>query len=364
MENEGKIATRKDLPPALFRDYNSPVATWREFMAIQPYDWQYAGWSACWNYGAQVAIRTCNEAGKSGYFVPVLASAWAVGFPGGMCVITSSSEDQLGEQLWPVLKLIANKKKWRTYGTTVELPSVDGVLPGSKIICRVTKEGERFEGYHSKLYPDKDDVERFCPLMTIFDEAKSIKQTIFDAGERCNPAVELYISTTGDDSGNFHDACMSEDWVTGYEWQGKYYKFAIPWEQCPHLYEDPITYKRKMALINRLGRDHPFIVSNLYAGFFRSGTYQVFTDADIRAAQDAMSQNRPHIGKSKRAWCDFSGGGDELTFGVRNGNYIHPIVGWNRSGHVAPSDEADAYIRLFKQFELNSQQIYGDNGGM
>jgi len=362
---KGRIADdRKDLAPALFRAYNSPIATWDDFTSIQPYDWQFALWDACWQYGSQVAMRTCNEAGKSSYTVPVLAAAWAAGFPGGMCVITSNSEDQIKQQLWPSLKAIARRKGWRTAGMTVEAPSVDGVLPGSVIICRVTKEGERFEGYHNKLYPDKEGLERFCPLLMIYDEAKSISEDIFLAGERCNPAAELRISTTGDDSGDFHDSCMSPEWITSNKWNDKDYDFVITWEMCPHLYKDQMTYRRKMSLINRLGRTHPFVMSNLYAEFFRSGTHMVFSEADIAAALRAMNEDRPKIGRHKKAFCDFSGGGDELTFGMREGNYVHSIVAWNRSSETSPSVEAEKYVRLFKEHELHSNEISGDNGGL
>jgi len=309
-------------------------------------------------------MRTCNEAGKSAYTVPILACAWAAGFPASQCVITSSSDDQLQEQLWPVLKSIANQKGWRTSGTTIELPSVDGVLPGSKIICRVTKEGGRFEGYHNRVYPDAEGNERFCPLMMIYDEAKTIKAEIFEAGERCNAAVNLRISTVGDDSGDFYDSCMSEDWITGGNWQEEWFDFVITWEMCPHLFNDPLTYRRKMKLIKDKGRNHPFVMSNLFAEFFRSGSHKVFTEADINAALRAMSEPRQKVGRQKKAFCDFSGGGDKLTFGHREGNYIAPIVAWNREGHVAPSEEGKKYSRLIKLASISDDELFGDNGGL
>ena len=363
-DNKGRIATRDDLPPALFRDYNSPVATWREFLPIEPYPWQYALWSACWVYGAEVSMATCNEAGKSAYTVPVLAAAWAAGFPGSQAVITSSSDDQLQEQLWPSLKLIASKRGWKTAGTTVTLPSVDGVLPGSKIICRVTKEGGRFEGYHNRVYPDAEGNPRFCPLLMIFDEAKTIKPPIFLAGERCNAAVSLYISTTGDNTGDFHDSFDDENRVTGAEWQDEWFDFYITWEMCPHLYKDPLTFKKKTALIKKMGRNHPFIKSNLFAEFIEGGTHKVFSEADISAALRAMNEPRQKIGRNRKGFCDFSGGGDELTFGYREGNWIDEIMAWNREGHVAPSDEGKKYARLFKQKGLSSDELFGDNGGL
>jgi hypothetical protein len=125
-----------------------------------------------------------------------------------------------------------------------------------------------------------------------------------------------------------------------------------------------MTYDRKMKLINKLGRYSPFVMSNLYGEFFRSSNYAVFTDADINAAISCMSLDKPRIGRAKRAYCDFSGGGDELTFGMREGNYIHPIVAWTRDDHVAPSVEGLKYCKLFKEKELHSGEIYGDNGGL
>jgi len=357
--------------PIEFSMENSPVIQARLWAPVmQAYPWQNAVFDACWRPGAQVACRTCNESGKSSFEVPVLSLSFAAAFPGSQTVITSASEDQIKEQLWPAIRAMAvTRKGWIVTSNKITAPSIDGIIPGSTIIIRVTKQGSRFEGYHVRKYTAADGREVFGPLMIISDEGKSVHPEIYEAIERCNPTVELRISTTGEDSGDFYDSCMNTDglWTTGWDWNGEHHDFVIPWTKCPHLLFGK-TYERKKALLAKLGQDHPTVCSILLAEFFRAGTRMVFQDTDMTAVKHCMAGLTPRIKGHKQAFCDFSGGGDELTFQYREGNYIHPIVAWHRSGSIAPSVEADKYIMLFKQAGFSvgeaSTQIAGDNGGL
>ena len=308
-----------------------------------------------------------HNSGKSSVFVPILAAAWASAFPGSQVVITSRSIDQITEQLWPALRGIANKYKWQASADKIQLPSVDG-LPGSTIILRVTNQGDRFEGYHNRVHEDNKNNRRFCPLLMIADEAKGISEDIFLAIERCNPCVTVYVSTTGEDSGSFYESRMNASglWTTGHTFHGKHYDFEIDWLQCPHLRVGR-TRLRKEALIDRFGMNSPEVMSILLAKFFRAGEHMVFGGADIAQMRKCMSGMVPLVAGRKKGFCDFSGGGDELTFGWREGNFINPIVAWRNDTDVAPSVTADKYIRAFKAAgfdEEDARDIAGDNGGL
>jgi len=350
----------------VFSKAKSPVVQAKHYHVMKPYPWQQAVWDACWRPGANVAVATCNESGKSSFTVPILALSFAAAFPSSQVVITSKSEDQIKEQLWPAIRDMSRKfhPNWKITNDKITLPSVNG-LEGSTILIRVTKEGERFEGYHERNKTDDKGRNIFCPLLIIVDEGKSVSEEIYEAVVRCDPTVRLYISTTGEDSGSFYDACMNTEgiWTTKWKWQGETIPFVIDWEMCPHLTTGEKKRKRE-AYLRKFGPDHPFIYSFLKAKFFRSGTMMVFDEVDMQKAVEAMSGTLPQLGGERKAFCDFSGGGDELVFGVRVGNQVHPFVAWHRSGNVAPTVEAAKYIELFKRWQLRPEWIEGDNGGL
>jgi len=351
-----------------FQDWNSPIIQASQWSPLDQYPWQNAVWKACWRQGASVAVRTANGSGKSSYVVPILALSFASAFPGSQCVITSNTEAQLKQQLWPAIQQMAvplQERGWKITKELITAPSVDG-MRGSEIIMRVTKQGENFEGYHEKTgLIDNKGNKRYGPLMIIADEAKSIGHEIFEAMGRCSPDVLLYISTTGEDAGDFYDACMNVDgtWTTQEEYDGMMYEFVIDWEQCPHLQEG--FRKTKFdAMINKLGLAHPYVKSRLLAQFARGSDFQVFSDSDLQKARNAMQKHAPCVGTQQKAFCDFSGGGDELTFGYRRGNDIDPIVAWTRDSEMVPSEEAEKYVNLYKSKQLVASQIFGDNGGV
>lgn len=362
---EGMVARPADLKQLDFDMLKSPVVQSHDWGIPVPYDWQQAIWMALWQPGATVAARTCNESGKTSIVVPIAALAFAAAFPGCQVVITSASERQLEKQLMPTLEnMIRKRKGWRKSGYTIYAPSADG-LPPSEIVCFATKSGELFEGFHPRTHEDDNGNLRYCPLMIIADEAKSIKPDIFTAIERCNPTVELRISTCGEDNGGFYEACENEDgrWITGMEWKGRHIEFVIPWTDCDHLMHGH-TFERKMALLQKKGPNDPVVRSILLAEFFRGGTHMVFTEADLQAVLECMSGLIPHLPGQRRAFCDLSGGGDELTFGFREGNLVHPIIAWNADSSTPPSNTADMYIKLFRQHGLSAEEIYCDNGGL
>jgi hypothetical protein len=363
--DEGRIVKPAKIEQCLFDMSNSPVVQAPDWSPFTPYNWQQAIWMACWGVGRRVAVRTCNESGKTSCVVPMLALSWAAAFPGSQVVVTSASERQFEKQLMPTFdNMIAGREGWRKVGSTIYAPSQDG-LPPSEIVCFATKSGNTFEGFHNRVYFDADGVERYCPLLIIADEAKTIKNEIFTAIERCNPVAELRISTCGEDTGGHYDACMDERdiWTKGYEWRGRYIPFKIPWTDCPHLLQEP-SYTRKMAMLQELGPGDPIVCSILMAEFFRSGDHMVFESADLLAIQDCQSGMIPYFPGQRRAFCDISGGGDELTFGLREGNKIHPIVAWTCDPKTPPSEKAVRYVKLFNRHSLKPGEVYADNGGL
>lgn len=344
---------------------NSPVVQAPDWVPLDAYDWQKALWMACWQPGAKVSCITCNESGKSSMAVPILALSFAAAFPGCQVVITSASDRQLKKQLLPGFEnMITNRPGWSMNSEVIRGPKVDGLQ--SEIVCFVTNSPGNFEGFHEQTRVDDKGNARLCPLLMIYDEAKSIKDNMFDAGDRCRPTVQLRISSAGEDSGGFYDSRQNTKgrWTTGYEWNGRYINFEIPWTECDHLVNTKSSYDECMALLEDRGPNDPYVASRLLAKFFRSGDHMVFDEADLLAIQDGWSGAIPYFPGDRKAFCDMSGGGDEMTFGLREGNKIHPITAWTCEGNTPPSVKAARYIRLFRQHHLSPGQIYADNGGL
>ena len=362
---DAQIVKTSDIDQVLFDITNSPVVQAPDWMVLEAYDWQKAIWMACWQPGAQVSVITCNGSGKSSFTIPVLALSWASAFPGSMVVITSASERQLKKQLIPgFTDMIQGQPEWSMTGETIRAPKRDGLQ--SEILCFVTNNPDSFEGFHNQTRIDDKGNARFCPLLMIYDEGKSIKNAIYDAGGRCDPAVELRISSAGEDTGGFYDSRMNVDglWTTGYEWNGRYIDFEIPWTMCPHLLSNKLSYDRSIALLRERGERDPYVASRLLAKFYRSGDHILFDESDLLAIQDCMGGMIPHFPGQRVAFCDLSGGGDELTFGLREGNRIHPLVAWTCDSHTPPSVKAARYIKLFQMHHLKPEDIMADNGGL
>lgn len=354
-----------------YNKYNHPVAQ-RVFWGLQkPYLWQEAVWDAVWRVGSQVPVAVCNEGGKGSMLIPGLALAFANAFPGAKVVITSASSRQLEEQVAPGLKqAVARHPKWKYINGEVSAPSIDG-LPESKVIWFVTTSAERFEGFHPQTYVDNKGRTRYCPLMIIVDEAKSVKPEFFDAIHRCSPDHTVYLSSTGEDSGDFYDACANLNglWTTEWPYNGQIYRFAfdgIDFTQCEHLTKGA-KLRSKLALLKERGENDPLVCSELLARFFKSGEHRVFNEGDIQAIRNAMGNEIRQVGRQRRAACDIAPGsatgGDELTFQVRRGNCVEPVVAWRQDFKTPPSKTAEKYVRLFKHHGLTPEEITIDAGG-
>ena len=348
-------------PPGFFDKVANPGLQRYLWSSIRPYQWQSAIWEGLWQPGAQVAVRTCNESGKSSYVVPILALTWAASFPASQVVITSASEEQVNLQLWPAIRgMVRRQPKWRHTKDRIYGPSVRGLEP-SVIAIRVTKQGERFEGFHNRLWDDDQGRQVFSPLLIIADEAKSIKRDIFEAIERCNPMCELRISTTGEDSGDFYEACqnLTGDWIT----ELGDIEFKIPWTMCPHLLKGH-TRRRKMNLLRTRGEADPFVMSNLLAEFFTAGAKRIFDSHDLGNIQHAMGGLVSQFGTERTGACDFAAGGDECTFAVRDGNMVKEMIGWHSGRNDPPSMVAGQYCERFAKWNLRPENIWCDNGGI
>lgn len=336
-------------PPSM-----DPVSQAQLWVAQRLYPWQVRvlrdverGMGIC------LAVLTPNESGKTSFLLPVAGLSFLAAFPGAQVVSTAGVERQIRKQLWPVLRAtLARYPKWQiTEELSITAPAVRG-LPPSTWEAFTTRDPAYAEGFHSRWYRDKNGALVYAPLMVIIDEAKSFTDSgMFDAFERCNPDVWLVVSTPGEDTGPFFE-CFNlfrgEPWVC----------HEVSRVDCPHLWEEP-TYSKHQLKIEKLGMDDPLVLSMIFGRFFRRGGRFIF-----EAMQDvewAMSGMVPKIDGARKAALDFSGGGDEQVFVVRDGNLVLELRAFHESDTTILGDR---FVELFKRWELKPENIIGDNGGL
>jgi hypothetical protein len=129
------------------------------------------------------------------------------------CPTTASAWRQLAKFLWPEIHKWTRKVKWDKVGRTAftqnQLQSLNLKLSTGEAFALASSDHELIEGAHADN------------LLYLFDEAKAIDHTIFDAAEGALMTGDTYalaISTPGEPIGRFYDihrhAPGYEDWWT------------------------------------------------------------------------------------------------------------------------------------------------------
>jgi len=303
------------------------------------YNWQ-AG--VMWDVEAQitqdvppVACVTPNESGKTSILIATLALWCAEKFPGSTVVITSATTPQLKDQVMPALHEHQSRYPgWVFNDKDIRSPE------GSTIIGRATDQGGRFEGYHA--YPGK-------PLLIIVDEAKSIRDDIFEAIDRCNPTMLLLVSSPGGRIGQFAEAIRSKD--------GSYKVYEVTLEDCPH-----ITPERVEKMRRKYGEDSDIFRSMIL------GKFGLDID-DGTVIPYGLIENCYRMAPTWQpgevvAFCDFAESSDENVLAIREGNRVKIPDAWRQLDGNKDAVTA-RFVRLYKANGLAREgMIYGDASGM
>ena len=331
-----------------------PVSQAHLWVPHELYPWQKNVLRRCMTQGSRVAVVTPNESGKTSTVIPALGLSWMANFPGSLVVSTAGVERQIKSGLWPVLRgALAKYPAWTiTDDLHVKAPSVNG-LPPSEWEAFTTRDPHYAEGFHSRTYEDKDGRLVYAPLLIIIDEAKTLDdpELMFAFLKRCSPDALLMISTPGQDSGDFHDAFHAH---RGDPWDC----VEVTWQDCPHL-RTGFKLAEREQMIREKGEDHPLVASWVFGRFYRAGAKYVFdriTDVDW-----AMGGMVPHIRGERRGALEFSAGGDEQVFGMRDGNHMTLLETWHERDTIKL---AKLWVEKFKKLGLTPDQICGDEGGL
>jgi hypothetical protein len=262
-------------------------------------------------------------------------------FPKGHVISTSGSYRQIKDQLLPALHAYENRfSNWKFLRTPrIETESVSCFWEGFS-----TNEAGKFEGHHAGG-PDE-------PLMIIVDEAKTVKDDIFQAIERCKPTRLLIASSPGYAEGEFYRSHTT---------RAKFYTtFVQRATECPHW--KPADMDR---LRDKWGENHPLFKSMVMAEFMESVDDAVI---DLKALEDLMV-NPPvctgatmRAGMERKAFCDFAwgGDGDENVLALRDGNVVTLEETFRADNLHAICAR---FVAAFTGLGLKPHQIDGDEGG-
>jgi hypothetical protein len=210
---------------------------------------------------------------------------------------------------------------------TTAAPANDKFLFG-----RATDASGNIEGLHDQ--PES-------PAAILVDEAKSIRDEVLDALERCHTSYRLFMSSTGQAFGEFYRICTAKShlWRT----------FRIPSSMCPHV--DPASIEEDRQNL----KDSVFRIKHAAEFLYDEGDSMISLE-HVRA----LIENPPaHVPGRPVAFCDFAGAGDESVLALCDGNQTEIVDTW-RSRDTMRS--VGKFLNHFRRLSLKSYEVGGDEG--
>lgn len=294
--------------------------------------------------GGKVSARTCNGAGKTTMLIPTAVLGFMAFYPRAKVVITSGVERQVRAQVFPALQACAPRLGgWVFNDTQINAPN------GSVAIGFATNDGGRFEGWHGNKNPFYDLLKHDGPLLIVVDEAKSVKQQIFDAIDRCTYQAMLWASSCGGSSGEFYGSHTKN---------AKFFRtHQIAAKHCPHA-----DHVKNAELIHKRGRDDRLVRSKVDAEFMAG-----VEGACIQRpwVERCVSTPPPYNPGTKRYFCDFAAGGDENVFAEADGNRVRIVAAWREKDTMRACGQfIDQFRKLGLGQDAVAKHVSGDEGGL
>lgn len=321
-----------------------PAGFARAVLGLELYPKQAAVLDALAGNQAWVSFRSCNEGGKTKRVIAA-AVLWHLSmFPRGVVISTSGSFRQVRDQLIPALHAYRTRfPRFRFLSHRIETESPNCFYEGFS-----TNDAGKFEGFHAEGPRADPDA----PLLVIVDEAKTVKDPIFEAIERCKPTRVLIASSPGYAEGEFYRSHTSKAryWTT----------FKQTAAECPH-----ITAGEQARVRAKWGPDHPLVRSMLDAEFM---AFVLNAVVDLKALEDLLAEPPParkgdlRRAGQRKAYCDFawSGAGDENVLALRDGNVV-TLEECFRAGELHTI--CGRFIHGFTRLGLRAWEIEGDDAG-
>ncbi len=379
-----------------------PLDQASQYSPFPLYEWQYDVIAAGARPKSRAIMSTCNFSGKTSIVMPVFGMSVMNAFPGAQVLSTSGDAQQVKEQLFEQqLKPLIMQDRFQEAGWKIKTgDSCKVTAPnGSTWLGYVTARDSTFEGFHSYWRTDEaTGQKRYCPLVFLVDESKSVGDGVHQAIRRIDPDFMIALSTPGPMNGWFYDGVhpeslkakisgnddhrgraydmrshlerMTVDPVHDYlrEYQDPNspeiftYRRQVNWDDCPHLQSEDNLIERQNQ-INRFGRNSAYIKSMLFGEFQRAEDDNlVYTDEDIELMRSAMKGRFEPIGMDMAAASDTSDGGDAQPFMVRIGTNVaiseKPEVG------MQGDDHARHLAERLHELKINPWDFTIDGGGV
>ena len=303
-----------------------------DVFGLKLYKWQKQVLGDLDSPNIRVALKAANGSGKTAMCAAPAALWHALMFPDSVCVTTSGVYRQVREQMWPTIRTLASKVQ--DFG--IEINQTDLKVPAlnSRLVGFSTDDPGRFEGWHADN------------LLIIVDEAKSVKDGIFEAIERCQPNRMLVMSSPGGNSGEFYKIFTKHTDL--------YKTHTVTSFDCPHIPKIWIEQQ-----VKKWGEDHPLVRSMIYGEFMQTSDESLLVsyDAYQKCLQDPpRKEPGPMI-----AGVDFAGGNDENVIAIREGNKLTKIVAWTDKDTMA---SVGRFVVEFTKAGLKPENIFCDEGGL
>ncbi|HET9374173.1 MAG TPA: hypothetical protein VFO40_04335, partial [Chthoniobacterales bacterium] len=279
--------------------------------------------------GKPTAAACANFTGKTSTVFPIVALWTLYSFPRARLMYLSATSAQVKNQFFASLSRFRQRPAltgWTWLETEVRNPH------GGFLFGRATDTSGNIEGLLDQ--PES-------PAAILVDEAKSIRDEVLDALERCHTSYRLFMSSTGQAFGEFYRICTAKSHL----WKA----FNIPSSLCPHVENATIESDRQNL------KDNVFRIKHGAEWLFDEGDSMISLE-HVRALIDNPPE---HVPGRRAAFCDFAGPGDESVLAVCNGNRAEIVDAW-RSRDTMHS--VGKFLSLFRKLNLQSYQVGGDEG--
>lgn len=289
----------------------------------------------------KLALCAANGSGKDAFVVAPFVLWFALCHKQALCIVTSSSGNQLTAQTENYVKNLAEAVNG-FFGSQVfriRQRYIKCLLSGSEIRLFATDEAGKAEGYHPMVPGAKFAI--------VVNEAKSVSEEIFDALRRCTGYTHwLNVSTPGEPKGSFYRSFCN--WpntrrVTSYD--------------CSHLSpEDREEDKRDFG-------EH--------SALFRSKHLALFTtiSSEVVIPRESVNYLLEHPPKpayanwEKRVGIDLAAGGDENCVTITHGNLVVSENAFREADTTITADRIEK-ILLENKIPKHSEFIFADDGGI
>ena len=255
----------------------------------------------------KVVMPAANGSGKDEVVIATFSTWLTVTGCRNRVIITSSSFDQTKFQTEVHIRDLANRAN-KKFGKIFHFTQFHYIVPelGSEIKLFATDEAGRAEGYH----PFQNGK-----MALILNEAKTIREELFDAIDRCTGYSHLlYISSPAQRRGRMYKAAGSAIHYPNPAELGKFFCRKVTAFECPHIPKSHID-----AQIYDKGIDSPWVKSSILAEF--SDWDEPVVIPEILWDKCIETPPAPK-GSDIGIGLDLAAGGDENSIHVREGNRL------------------------------------------